>query len=353
MVALQKIRPRISLNGAAILFTLTLMIILTGTQQLSHVVNALAFSFTIIVFYTLSDTRGFFSLLAATCLIYIISSVSLCIFGIQIATMSESFNFACRGLTNHKNTFGAVVLFSFFSSILWGKSRATKYMSVPIYFYALLISDSITYLLLFITSLIALALFKALSTIYFPARIRFFIFLTMLVIIFSVLWAQSSAILEYFGRDDSFTGRTYLWQSALDVRINFFSGHGYDSALSDVLLYELYLNSGWRYVTSFHNTFLELIFQLGLLSAVTYYLAMLAVLMWTFRLTLSGRAYSVVPFWASTCFIVSAFFSSSFGPSNTYQFLTIFLIITWLFHRTKSESLQNSRHEEPRNDFLR
>lgn len=178
------------------------------------------------------------------------------------------------GVTTHKNILGRLSLLSilyFVLSLMRKEGQGTPYyrhfvainaLYLATSWYLLSLADSAT---AFAATLIGLIVFFGLKFIgQSTARVNILILicfpiLVALLHVFEIL----PVILGYLERDETFTGRTDLWELVLAMKSNVLLGAGYGGFWIGERL-EFFWQRYWWAPTSAHNGYLEVFLELGL-----------------------------------------------------------------------------------------
>jgi exopolysaccharide production protein ExoQ len=181
-----------------------------------------------------------------------------------------------RGVFDHKNNLGSsMVLGAMVFLLLATSSHKLRWLAWVCFILSLallLLSNSVTALVVFLTLLVLLPLFRALRWRYTLA-VPFLIFAVVLVgavAVYSV--SNTEIVLNTLGRDATLTGRTQLWDVVLDmIREQPWLGYGYSAFWLGLEgpSARLWLATGQEYSHA-HNSFLDLWLQLGLLGVAVF-----------------------------------------------------------------------------------
>ncbi len=176
--------------------------------------------------------------------------------------------FALKGLSQNKNGFGFYIGLTAATLLLipFKRLRWLRNLFIPVAFGLLLLSRSMT-------SVASTALIIAMLPLFLIARFHpkqrvvGYLFLTLSVMVGCILLVSYSAFfLSLLGKDDTFTGRTDVWnQLLLAIHHHPYLGYGYGSfwsGLSGESL-DVTIASGWI-VPEAHNAYLELWIALGI-----------------------------------------------------------------------------------------
>ena len=291
--------------------------------------------------------RAFLSaLLCSLSLIAVLSVVSQPDFGARLGAMV--------GVFASKNYFGLCIALLFLTALIVAADR-----SQPRAFRRLARVAAVAAPLLLLyarsTGAIVDALATALLTsalyiaIWFPPRLRIALvglaglLLIMFVVVGSFNLDEFDAVLDYFGKDTTLTGRTFLWERALaSIRENPALGVGYTA-------YWNVGNSGaeqvWQYTGQtrgtgfhFHNTYLSVMVDLGatgLLILVATFLAIsvrILITIFAFRLGWE-QMFAIVTFTfllLRTPIEVDSFYA--------FQIPTILLSVIWIYLQQSSSA---------------
>ena len=202
------------------------------------------------------------------------------IFGVflpQFGVHSGLHDGAWRGVFTHKNVLAKYMTLSslvFLVFILMNKGRKRKLLWAGFILSLLLVllSTSKTGLVMVISFLILIPLFRSLR---WKARILipFFIMVFLTVCSIGILFVGNiEEILGAMGKDITFSGRTELWGAVWSkILQEFWLGYGYRSFWIgwEGESADVYIDTGWMPVHS-HNGLLDLWLELGLIGVTTF-----------------------------------------------------------------------------------
>ncbi len=199
------------------------------------------------------------------------AAAAMCL-GVLILSPSAAFSSgpeggALRGIFNHKNHLGAAMALGFL--IEWffpettRKAKLVRGFSLTVYFALLVFSNSMTSIVAFGTTFLAVYSFRFLySRLKLPLPLLF----TIVLLGAGVAVGIESTAVQLLGRSSDLTGRTELWSFTLNMIAKhpllgfgysgFWMGASEDSQSVQTLL-------GWTPVYS-HNGYLEIVLSLGL-----------------------------------------------------------------------------------------
>lgn len=193
---------------------------------------------------------------------------------IGFGQMGEPYPGVLNGIFPHKNLLGRVsaigVIFFLCRCFFCRKKQDIFYLALCFTF--LLLSESRGAVGLLAISFVSFALIYSL---YNGSLLKKTLTITIVVfVIASISYVLSNAemILELLGKDVTLTGRTYLWQLALEyLSNNYLFGYGFDTFWTSVIDYNK--------LTSFeifwdaphaHNGYLDLLLDVGLVGLLIY-----------------------------------------------------------------------------------
>lgn len=179
-------------------------------------------------------SRQSLNLLVYALTITVLSSLFMAIALPSLGTHVHEGNIVAKGIFIHKNTLGVHMVLSsllYLEFLLYSKGKSIFYAA------GLLLS---ILLILLATSKSALGnLLVGIAAVFFYNRLRakgkllviivdfFLLILIPTVFIIATNWFE---ILESIGRDPTLTGRTYIWEYALEsIKHNYLLGHGYST----------------------------------------------------------------------------------------------------------------------------
>lgn len=205
-------------------------------------------------------------------------------------------NFALKGLSQDKNGFGFYIGLTAAMLLIvpFKRQNLLRRLFIPVAFGLLLLSRSMT-------SVASTALIIAMLPLFLIARFHpkqrvvGYLFLALSVMVGCILLVTYSAFfLSLLGKDDTFTGRTNVWnQLFLAIHHHPYLGYGYGSfwsGLSGESL-DVTIAAGWI-VPEAHNAFLELWIALGIPG-----IAVCILIFWK-AFSMAIRYIRTVPGWA-------------------------------------------------------
>lgn len=221
--------------------------------------------------------RKFISLLAVAMVIVVFEDLFVALLLPDIG-LQGSDNWALRGLHGHKNN--AARIFVMAGLVIWIAGevqrevhRAAKVFSVVAVILTMGLvfwSKSATSLVVMLSLIVGMISLKALRR----SSVSIFLRTTLIILIVVVpaaflLSSNYGAILDLLGKDETLTGRTKIWERAIEIGRNRpWLGFGYRSFWIDIGPTR-FLRQGHG-----HNSFLDLFLELGLIGmslfAVTY-----------------------------------------------------------------------------------
>lgn len=223
----------------------------------------------------------FYSLL----LIGVLGILAVGIPGWGIGTEKLAHENAVRGLTGHKNEFGRYMGVATLVTIMYFKSYKNLYFlaSISFFFGALVLSQSKTPLAVLLTVCILIPgvrlivegrFFKG-SQVVLSATLRWIIVLSFLIVAVTVTFATIEFVVVALGKDLTFSGRTSIWQYALEIgKERMLLGAGYRTFWTDTLTWDFRLyNPYWEsdgIIGNGHNGFIDVYLETGLLGFGAY-----------------------------------------------------------------------------------
>ncbi len=188
-----------------------------------------------------------------------------------------------RGIYNHKNTLGKVIVPGLIVFLLLA-SNSKKYswllwMTFSLAFILLLRSGSTTSLLngvFLIAASISFRIFRWRDNLMVPSTIAMVSFGTIFYVIISI---TTEAILKALGKDTTLTGRGDMWPYIFEmIGQKPFLGYGYSGFWygPDTPSFYIWQATGWTPPNS-HNGFLDLWLQIGIVGLLIYLFGFLAV----------------------------------------------------------------------------
>jgi exopolysaccharide production protein ExoQ len=238
-----------------------------------------------------------------------------------------------KGIYSHKNSLGMISLCGviIFPSLLSNKTKNIQWIVGFILSCITLIgSKSTTSIIVSAFAIfiwyILFAYINKLKPIYF-----FLIFSLMIIIVFGI-WLYLTNNIEFvfniFGKDSTFTGRTYIWDAVLQfIRQSPWLGYGYGAVWTgqDYGIGSDIASAINYYAVGAHNGYLELLLEIGIIGTTLVFLA----LMTTLYKLLNNLRYSNREIYCQiwpVVFLISLFFYNSTEA--------IFLVqnnIAWIF----------------------
>ena len=226
--------------------------------------------------------------------------------------------FGSKNSLGFNSSIGAYFALAFwFSDRLPLRDRLIVAIALPVLLLTLWRSQSATSIASLAAAAAVFVVLRVVGT-WPPMTRRLASFVGWVVLALSPLVAASTGlyegVLSIFGKDTTLTGRTYLWAEGYETFLERpWFGLGYQafwvqgSAPAEQLWQEFYITS--RTGFHFHNTFIELLVQLGLLGAIPF----IALLVWSFvrclrRLTVHGDAKAAALCGLALMFLVRAMF---------------------------------------------
>ena len=257
-------------------------------------------------------------------------------------------DFAFRGAFSSKNQLGyfATLTILFSLSLIWifqsiRSVQLTALFSAGLGFVVLWMSDSATSLLSAMAAFGAIALIGGVVLLP-PQLLRAAVFIIMMgglgIGLAGLLLGGFDAVLSAFGRDTSLTGRTYLWNQALEIGgqqplfglgYNAFWTHGRPEA--EMLWQEFYITA--RTGFHFHNALIETYVGVGLvgLALVVGMCILLFVLPLRAALRPENTASLLLIFGLSVLFLVRSVAEVDFvTPHTVGTFLVSFILMRLL-----------------------
>lgn len=214
--------------------------------------------------------------------ITVLGCIAVAIPGWGIDNLNSTYSTAIRGFAGHKNDFGRYVAIGIL--VLWYLFRsnkiATKLFVAIVCFFTMLLFLSeartplavliLVILFTFLSQMYVTGKFKQGSNKIYSFKFRMLIFAIVIPIILVLIGYMMSYILEVLGKDMTLTGRTYIWQYALDFgEQHKWFGAGYRTFWVD----------GWGTYTFWgthstisngHNGFIDVWLELGYVGFAIY-----------------------------------------------------------------------------------
>lgn len=163
-----------------------------------------------------------------------------------------------------------------------------------------------------------------------------FVFGVTAILVIALVMGWSD-LLNLVGRDSNLTGRTFLW--SLWPRFFFeqpLFGYGYDGFFTEESSAYIQL---WQYLpwtaSSFHNSYLDLAIQLGLVGSVILLLIIAGAIGNTLRFARTATAYPLVPFALMIYIIVSSMTEMYLGLHNYITCAIVFWFYFGIERRTR------------------
>ena len=188
-----------------------------------------------------------------------------------------------RGIYNHKNTLGKVIVPGLTIFLLLASSSKKYswlfYMAFSLAFILLLRSGSTSSLLngiTLITASISFRVFRWRDNLMVPSTIAMVSFGAIFYVVVSL---TTEAILKALGKDATLTGRGDMWPYIFEmIGYKPFLGYGYGAGWSgpDTPSFYIWQATGWTPPNS-HNGFLDLWLQIGLIGLVIYVFGFFAI----------------------------------------------------------------------------
>jgi len=211
-----------------------------------------------------------------------VSSLVFCLAFPNYGIMQSSQGISWQGVYMQKNVFGLIMVLSAFVFLLEAMSnckyRYLMWAGTALSVSLILLSSSKNALVLFLTILILLPLYKALRWNLSWMLLFFIVAIIALSSFATVIVSNLENTLGLLGRDLTFTGRTELWAAVLDkFKERPWLGYGYSAFWLGLEGESSYV---WRASTWHpnyaHNGFLDLLIELGLLGMFVYVLSFLS-----------------------------------------------------------------------------
>ncbi|MDA8092021.1 MAG: O-antigen ligase [Nitrospiraceae bacterium] len=266
-------------------------------------------------------------------------------YGIDNGAKDISYAGAWKGIFVHKNAFGRVMAVGLIVFILLQvkgfKNQIIKWFFVIFTLFLLVFSRSATAILADAVLVFLVPVFKSMRA---HKHIRIFTYcLYISAAIVVVMWLSADGlrpVLHAMGRDETFTGRTYIWEVVLDnIKKRPLFGYGYQAfwAANAGNIMPFYYHST---IPHSHNGFLDIWIDLGLTGLIIYIAGFLQAI----RNSITGlRSTSeTYAFWPIV-FLAFIFMSSLTESPLLHQ-----LNIQWLFYASVAVSPYiNSNAQSP------
>ncbi|WEM41574.1 O-antigen ligase family protein [Photobacterium sp. DA100] len=193
---------------------------------------------------------------------------------VGIGQMGEPYPGVLNGIFPHKNILGRVCAIGvIFFGCYWYSYRKNKDILYLLFCFAFLIlSESKGAISILVISIIV---FFLVYNSYKGSLIKKIASITIIVssfILISYVLTNAEVILELLGKDITLTGRTFLWDLALEyLRDQYIFGYGYDVFWTSVIdynkltAYEIY----WE-APHAHNGYLDLLLDVGFIGLLLY-----------------------------------------------------------------------------------
>ncbi len=211
-------------------------------------------------------------------------------------------NFMYVGVALHKNTMGVILLglaLILIADLMCFKNesnirqmdRRIRYGMLGLAIWLLFMCQSKTSLLCLIVGYLTLWGTGRLTRLQRPGQVLarclvLFLFLGACEVTFGI----STLILEGLGRDETLTGRTFIWQAVQQAHTNWLVGVGFysfwDTPIAKVIM-EPYMVGGWILNTA-HNGFLEMYLDGGILGVALLIILLLTWFQRSIKRTLTG-----------------------------------------------------------------
>lgn len=249
-----------------------------------------------------------------------------------------------RGIYSHKNYLGRSMVLGtlclYFTS-LRQRVYAFKYLFLGMFLLNLLLSESKTSLVIFVTILLLVPLLKS-------TRLEYNWMVPILIAsvfcmgsIATVIFDNFDQIISSLGKDSTLSGRTELWHEVLlSVRDRPFLGHGYGAFWAEGEGAEIvWQEFGWQ-APHAHNGLLDILLDLGIVGAVLFLLFYLFVscqALLLLRQTVSLSGIFPIAFLAMMLMVNLTESSTVVRPQFTWTiFVGISLLIQKELRRIKS-----------------
>lgn len=284
---------------------------------------AIELMFLLCMFSLFGTPRFDFYLFWLMSVFLLISSIG-CLSGSEYFLMSSSHDYACRGLTHHRNSFGPLAVFF----LIYGVAiRKEIYLHVILTFtclFLVVLSESATSQALYIFTLLIMALRGILArmSIIKISLPLFFIFTTLFAI--SVIFLFMNNFADFSNRTDSFLIRFIIWGVAPELLEGYFwAGDGYKSAIDTGILSSLSNSTSWLEASGFHNSFFELWRQFGLIGSLFVVGCVLGYGFWSMRRQSLKDRNGFFFMLAVQIYIFFGLVESGFGLSFTFWLLIL------------------------------
>ncbi|EXJ09033.1 O-antigen ligase family protein [Nitrincola nitratireducens] len=338
----------ISKNGISNLFnnktSFILIMILVSSLLSNNIESALKSSIRLLIFFTyisilirdyspertIETTTNFFILFV------FINAISLILFP-SITFMEGLHDGSARGILNHKNTFGFLMLIAFMIIHTNKMNNKLKYTLTTMAFIMVILSNSSTATVLLAVS-IMLITYKRISNL---IDRRMLIYTTILLSTFLIIFYQKILELIFFitEKGSDFSNRSLLWDFYIKKGFeNILIGQG-NYIWNESFWMEFNFQTGITGNYSPHNSYLSTFVSYGLIVTIPYFLYILHSLTVFFRnkyKELAHPIYICIPL----IFIRGFFESGSMISVNIFIFL---LLIAWLME-SKSNLIGKKCH---------
>lgn len=256
--------------------------------------------------------------------IFLLSSSVGCISGNDYFLMSSSHDYACRGLTQHRNSFGPLAVFFLIYGMAIRKEIYLRIVVVLGCLMLVLLSQSATSQALFIYSFLIIALRgilmkMSITKISLPLL---FMFTTLSVLLVMFLFVNIFA--DFSNRSDSFLIRLIIWGVAPGLLEGYlWVGDGYKSPIDIGILSSLSNSTSWLEASGFHNSFFELWRQFGLIGSLLVLGCVLGYGFWSTRRQSFKDRKGFFFMLAVQVYLFFGLVESGFGLSFTFWLLVL------------------------------
>ena len=245
-----------------------------------------------------------------------------------------------RGITMHKNSLGQICMvfgLIIFWSIgnLWRQSKEnkdTRELLINILFisaiiYLLYLSNSATSTLASILGIIIIAGLGLTAIKTNVKAIKYYVlFLGLMLIVIHLSFDITSLITSVMERDETFTGRTQIWDDVLSMGTNPIIGTGYDSFWMGERA-EFFWDKYWWHPTQAHNGYLEVYINLGILGLMLFFCVIVSVFRNIYKNLAAGYNYD---YQALRMAFIVIFLAINITEANFKGFIwSIFLLLAF------------------------
>lgn len=234
-----------------------------------------------------------------------------------------------RGLFNHKITAGLYAVFGLLLCVAL-KKGVVRLASSFIFILFTLLSGSSAAIGLLVISVVIYSCIQ--SMLYHRFSLGVFIAIVLFVPLSAVLTfiLVGDEVLAALGRDPTLTGRTLLWGWGVDVALQKpWVGWGYQGYMGSEHAkdYAQTIPQFVNYnVPHFHNAYIQLLVELGLLGFSLYFVIYFTVVARLYTLSYSSKFKEFRPLLASlVLLLVSSFFINTFFQYNDFSTILFFI----------------------------